>query len=131
MKKDSGLPVLQAIIKCKCPVCRKGDMFKTPAFNLKRFNELKPHCEVCGFNFQPEPGFYQISLYFTYMTSIAILLVFGLSTYFLLDSPPLWILYIAVLTPLILSVPWNVRYSKVLMLYIFGGISRQESEGKD
>lgn len=130
MKKDSGLPVLQAIIKCKCPVCRKGDMFKTPAVNLKRFNELKARCEVCGFNFQPEPGFYQISLYFTYMTSIAILLLFGLSTYFLLDSPPLWILYIAVLTPLILSVPWNVRYSKVLMLYIFGGISRQESEEK-
>lgn len=130
MNKNTRLPVLQAVLKCKCPVCRKGDMFKTPATNLKRFNELKPRCEVCGFNFQPEPGFYQISLYFTYMTSIAILLVFGLSVYFIMEDPPLWVLYVAVLTPVILSVPWNVRYSKVLMLYIFGGVRFRDSGEK-
>lgn len=131
MDKKNRLPILQAIIRCKCPVCTRGDMFKTSAFNLKKFNELKERCDFCGFNFQPEPGFYQISLYFTYMTSVSILIIFGLSTYFILENPPLWVLYIAVLTPVILSVPWNVRYSKVLMLYIFGGVSGSGKEKRN
>lgn len=121
MSESHRLPTLSAIIQCKCPVCTQGDMFKTSAINLKRFNELKEKCEVCGYGFQPEPGFYQMSLYFTYAISIGILVIFGFGTYFLLDGPSLWVIYVAVLIPAILSIPWNIRYSKVMVLYIFGG----------
>ncbi len=115
-----------AMAQCKCPVCTEGDMFKTKATNLKKFNELQENCEVCGFRFMPEPGFYQISLFFTYAISVAIFLVFGTATYYLLNNPPLWVYYVAVFTPSIIATPWNLRYSKVVMLYVFGGVWRSD-----
>ncbi len=120
--KNAKLPQWQAMLQCKCPICTKGNMFKTKATNLKKFNELKPQCEVCGFRFMPEPGFYQISLYFTYTVNVVFFIVFGFAAYLLFNNPPLWVYYLAVFTPAILLAPWNLRYSKVIMLYIFGDI---------
>lgn len=114
--------MLQAMVHCKCPVCTEGDMFKTKATNLSKFNELKPACEVCGFKFMPEPGFYQLSLFFTYAVCVAFFVVFGFATYYLLDNPPLWVYYVAVITPTIIATPWSLRYSKVVMLYVFGNV---------
>ena len=114
--------MLQAMVQCKCPVCTEGDMFKTKATNLSKFNELKPACEVCGFRFMPEPGFYQLSLYFTYAVCVAFFVVFGFATYYLFDNPPLWVYNVAVITPTILATPWSLRYSKVVMLYVFGNV---------
>lgn len=124
MNGETKKSMLQAMVQCKCPVCTKGDMFKTKSTNLKKFNELKEQCGVCGFRFMPEPGFYQISLFFTYAVSVAIFVVAGFATYYLLNDPPLWVYYITIITPAILTVPWNLRYSKVVMLYIFGGVWR-------
>lgn len=119
-------PVWQAIVQCKCPNCTEGDLFKTKATDLRRFNELNAVCKVCGFNFMPEPGFYQLSLYFTYVVSIAFFVVFGVATYYLFHNPALWVYYVAVITPTILTAPWNVRYSKVVMLYAFGNVRRSK-----
>jgi uncharacterized protein (DUF983 family) len=120
------LPKWQAILQCKCPRCTQGDMFKTGALNIKKFNELKEQCAVCGLRFQVEPGFYQLSMYFTYAVSIAIIFVFGLGAYLTFEDPPLWVIYVAIFTPLVLTTPWNVRYSKVIMLYVFGGVWEPE-----
>jgi uncharacterized protein (DUF983 family) len=120
--RKSKKSMLEAMIKCKCPVCTEGDMFKTGATNLSKFNELKPACEVCHFRFMPEPGFYQISLYFTYAVNVAFFLVFGFGAYYLFNDPPLWVYYTAIFVPAILATPWNLRYSKVVMLYVFGDV---------
>lgn len=122
MSGESKKSMFKAMLQCKCPVCTEGDMFKTKATNLKRFNELKEKCPVCGFRFMPEPGFYQISLFFSYMVNVAIFAVFGVATYYLLNNPPLWVYYAAIFIPAIIAVPWNLRYSKVIMLYVFGGV---------
>ena len=47
---------LNAMLHCKCPVCKEGDMFKTSALNMSKFNELNKNCKECGFDFMPEPG---------------------------------------------------------------------------
>ncbi len=122
MSKKGKLPMLQAMAQCKCPVCTKGDMFKSKATNLQKFNELKQHCEVCGFRFMPEPGFYQISLFFTYAINVAIFVVFGFAAYLLLEDASIWTYGAIITIPSILAVPWNLRYSKVIMLYVFGGV---------
>jgi uncharacterized protein (DUF983 family) len=114
--------MLHAMTLCKCPVCTAGDMFKTSATNLMHFNELKTSCEVCGFMFMPEPGFYQISLFFTYGVGVALFFVFWAATYFLFKDPELWVYYLTVSVPALLTAPWNLRYSKVIMLYIMGGV---------
>ncbi|WP_035071969.1 DUF983 domain-containing protein [Anditalea andensis] len=111
---------LQAILQCKCPKCTKGNMFKSSALNMAKFNELNDACSVCGFSFRPEPGFYQISLFVTYAIGVAIFIIFGFATYYVLNDPPLSVYYITIITPAVLTTPWNLRYSKVLMLYAFG-----------
>lgn len=121
---EGKLPMLQAILLCKCPRCTKGDMFKTSALNLAQFNELKEQCEVCGLRYQVEPGFYQLSMYLTYAISIALIAAFSIAAYLIFDDPPLWAYYAFIFTPLILTTPWNIRYSKVLMLYFFGNVWR-------
>tara|TARA_R110002111_G_scaffold144761_2_gene211017 strand:- start:225 stop:647 length:423 start_codon:yes stop_codon:yes gene_type:complete len=113
---------LNAMLHCKCPVCKEGDMFKTSALNMSKFNELNKNCKECGFDFMPEPGFYQISMFFTYMVGVAIFVVFGFLTYLAFNDPPLWVYYVTIFIPTILSTPWNLRYSKVVMLYYFGDI---------
>ena len=129
MSGENKKSMVQAMAQCKCPVCTEGDMFKTKATNLKKFNELKEKCEVCGFRFMPEPGFYQISLFLTYAVSVAIFLIFGVATYYLFNDPPLWVYYVTIFTPALLTVPWNLRYSKVVMLYFFGGVWHSQKKG--
>ncbi|MFD2033864.1 DUF983 domain-containing protein [Belliella marina] len=104
---------------CKCPICTKGDMFKSSATDLKKFNELNESCSNCGFKFMPEPGFYQISMFLTYAFSVALFVIFGFLTYLIFDNPPLWVYYAMIFIPAIITVPWSLRYSKVIMLYIF------------
>jgi uncharacterized protein (DUF983 family) len=113
---------IKGILGCKCPVCKEGDMFKSKATNLNKFNELNQNCKTCGFSFMPEPGFYQISMFFTYMVGVAIFIVFGFLTYFIFNDPPLWVYYVTIFVPTFLTTPWNLRYSKVVMLYYFGNV---------
>lgn len=115
---------LQSMAHCKCPVCTQGDMFKSGPLNVAKFNELKESCEVCGFNFMPEPGFYQISLYFTYAVNVLIFLIAWILISLLFENPSMWTYLLAVAIPAIAIAPWNLRYSKVVMLYIFGDINR-------
>ncbi|WP_143960626.1 DUF983 domain-containing protein [Litoribacter populi] len=125
---QKNMSMLQAMVACKCPVCTKGNMFKTAATDLWNFNELKEECEVCGFKFMPEPGFYQVSLFFTYAVGVAVFIVFGFIAYYLFNDPELWVYYVVILIPAILVTPWNLRYSKVLMLYFLGGVWNSERE---
>jgi len=120
LKEENKKPMWKAILHCKCPVCAEGDLFKTKATDLLKFNELREKCQVCGFGFMPEPGFYQISLFFTYAVGVAIFIVFGFATYYFLNDPPLWTYYGIIVTAAVLATPWNLRYSKVIMLYAFG-----------
>lgn len=68
-KKASALNLLA----CKCPRCRKGDMFvyKNP-YKLKTFMKMHDTCPECGQEFDIEVGFYYGSSYVSYALSIAI-----------------------------------------------------------
>jgi uncharacterized protein (DUF983 family) len=116
------LSMLNAMLQCKCPRCTEGDMFTHSAFNLSHFNEVAEQCEVCGLRFEVEPGFYQGSMFFTYAFNVAFSIVFGFGAYYVFNDPPLWVYYVAILVPVVLTVPWVIRYSKVMMLYFFGDV---------
>src|SRR5690242_19930550 len=60
-------------IQCKCPHCRKGDMFKTGnPYKLKSTLEMYKNCPVCGTDFEPEVGFYFGTGYVSYGLCIAL-----------------------------------------------------------
>ena len=66
-------PSIFNLFKCKCPRCRRGDMFanKNP-YVLKTTMKMNDVCPVCGQPLNIEVGFYFGSSYISYAASVAI-----------------------------------------------------------
>jgi hypothetical protein len=61
------------LLACKCPRCRKGDMFQhSNPWNLKHTMKMNKECPVCKQPFTIEVGFYYGSSYVSYGLSIAL-----------------------------------------------------------
>lgn len=83
-------------------------------------------CPHCGIRLEPEPGFYQGAMYVGYGFTIMVILVVGLLLYVIAD--PSDSVYIGtVIGIMLLLVPLNYRYSRILYLYLFGGIKYDPS----
>jgi len=66
-------PGIITLLKCKCPRCRKGDMFenKNP-YILKETMKMNKECPVCGQPLNIEVGFYYGSSYISYAVAVAL-----------------------------------------------------------
>jgi hypothetical protein len=61
-------------------------------------------------------------MYIGYAISVATIITTFFAVYFLLKNPPVET-YLSIIIPIIfLMMPLNFRYSRTLMLYLFGGI---------
>ncbi len=111
----------KALLQGKCPHCHQGNLFMFPATNVLKFaimNEKCPHCDV---QLEPEPGFYQGAMYVGYGITVAMITLIGLILYFLGD-PSEWVYIGVVMACMVLIAPLNYRYSRIIYLYLFGGI---------
>lgn len=115
----SNISGLSAVLKMKCPRCRKGNLFQYPtSYNYTKVFQMPVHCTVCGQRTEPEPGFYFGGMYINYAFSVVILVlsfailygVYKLSAVYVIGS------YVGVL---FLLGPWLFRYSRVVYLSIF------------
>ena len=113
-----------AILRGKCPRCRQGDIFMYPATNLLKFNVMNPTCPHCGVRLEPEPGFYQGAMYVGYGFTVAVLTIVGLLL-FLTWDPSEWTYIGIIVGIMVLLIPLNYRYSRIVYLYLFGGIRYQ------
>lgn len=111
-----------ALIKGKCPRCRTGEMFSYPATHLTQFNKMNEFCPHCGVRLEPEPGFYQGAMYVGYAFSVTAIVMIGFLVYLLFDNPADWVYITAVIVGIMLLVPLNYRYSRIVYLHAFGGI---------
>ena len=69
---DSKASALK-LFACKCPRCRKGDMFQDRnPWHLKNTMKMYNECPVCGQPFNIEVGFYFGSSYVSYALSVAL-----------------------------------------------------------
>jgi uncharacterized protein (DUF983 family) len=121
--------LVTALLQCKCPHCRTGNIFAFPASNLFRFNKMNEKCPHCGIRLEPEPGFYQGAMYVSYGFTIVFMVIIGLLLYFSGD-PSEWIYIGTVIGVMVLLAPLNYRYSRILFLYAFGGIRYDPSLSK-
>ncbi|MEO5600303.1 MAG: DUF983 domain-containing protein [Cyclobacteriaceae bacterium] len=119
-------PLLNALLKGKCPRCREGQMFAYPLARLSKFIVMNNACPHCGVRLEPEPGFYQGAMYVGYGFTVMTMLVIGLSLYFIAD-PSTGVYIGTVIGVMLLLVPLNYRYSRILYLYLFGGIKYDPS----
>ena len=122
MQTAEPLSKMSGIVQAKCPRCRQGNMFKYGPLAYAHFTQMHDACPVCGQNFYPEPGFYQIAMYASYGFTTAILLICFALVYWLGHNPDAWVYMAYTISTTLLLAPLNYRYSRVSMLYIFGGI---------
>lgn len=112
----------QALITCKCPRCRKGNMFTNSTFSIKYGRRANVHCPVCNLRFEREPGFYEGGMYFNYALNVAILVASGIATYVLLGDPNQWVYFGVSASMVVLLVSFTSRLSKSMMLHFVGGV---------
>ena len=110
-----------ALLQLRCPRCHQGKMFSYSALNVTKFAQMPAECPVCGQTFEPEPGFYFGSMYITFAFNVATTLVLGVLIYYLMGNPDTWVYVTIVTGATVLFTPVILRYSRALMLYLFGG----------
>lgn len=115
---------VKEVLQGKCPRCGEGDIFVYPASKISRFSEMHTHCSKCGAPFEPEPGFYYGSLFVSYAFNVAIMVVISVLLYFTF-RPADWVYGVSLVVVSILSIPFSFRYSRILFLYWFGGLSHK------
>jgi len=73
MSDSESKPGILNLFLCKCPRCRRGDMFqdKNP-WHLKNTMKMNKECPVCGQPLDIEVGFYFGSSYVSYAFTIAL-----------------------------------------------------------
>jgi hypothetical protein len=82
---------------------------------------MNSECLHCGVRLEPEPGFYQGAMYVSYgFTVIGLVIVSGVL--YLLWNPSEWIYISATILVMTFLAPLNYRYSRIIYLYLFGGI---------
>lgn len=65
--------LLESVIHCRCPRCRRGNMFTDPnPYHLRHTMHMNDKCPVCGQDFDIEVGFYYGTSYVSYAFSIAL-----------------------------------------------------------
>jgi len=120
--KEKAPSAFSAIIQCKCPHCRQGNMFLTPGYKLKSFLEMPDTCKHCGLKFEIEPGFYWGAMYISYAFTVALSINTSIILWWFGGNPSIWV-YAAVTGSLVILLsPFLMRYSRVLMLYLFGSV---------
>lgn len=115
---------LISLLNKKCPRCRKGRMFKYKAYDLKRFMIMYDRCPHCDLKYEIETGFWWGAMYITYtFTSGLFICAMFLYLGVLVEKLDVWTFSALFVTFIILLVPLLVRYSRVVLLYVFGSIT--------
>ncbi len=115
----------RAIREGKCPGCREGHLFKSKPYHRKSF-DMHQNCQVCGVPFEREPGFFWGALFVNYALVVAIVLIELTIAYLtgkIRSSFTFWAIPLSVL---LLSPP-IFQYSRILYLYMIGGIKFEQT----
>jgi len=125
-----ALGKFEAMLLCKCPRCRIGNVFYGNPYALKkqRSNQV---CSHCGLYFEIEPGYFYISMYISYAFSVMEVLAAAFLVYMFTKSESPWF-YSGLLIPLIVLLsPINYRYSRIFLLYFFSPNIKYNPKYKD
>ena len=89
---------------------------------------MHENCPSCDQKFEVEPGFFIGAMYVSYAMSVGLFLTVGLVLYYLFNDPELWVYLLVVTSLVVILLPFIFRYSRVLYLYWFGGVSYQQKD---
>ncbi|ASU36406.1 DUF983 domain-containing protein [Mucilaginibacter xinganensis] len=116
--KENELKMWPSIVHARCPRCRVGKIYENPMYSLTGQKMLKK-CPHCGMIYEREPGYFYAAMYVSYAFIVAELVSLSVGTSVLTGSTNPW-LYTAVLLSVVAVLsPFNLRYSRVLLLHWF------------
>lgn len=88
------------------------------------------NCPVCDFRFEIELGFYWAALYVSYALNVAESVTLAVAISILTGSSNPWVYSGVLVLAILLLVSFNIRYSRVLLLYIAGEVTYQPELGE-
>ncbi|MEO6524166.1 MAG: DUF983 domain-containing protein [Mucilaginibacter sp.] len=110
-------PKSWAMLHCKCPRCRRGNMFNGLLYSF-RSNQINERCPRCNMVFEIEPGYFYAAMYVSYSLNVMESGLLWFSTYTITHNTTSPWLYISViLGGCLILAPINFRYSRVFLLY--------------
>jgi len=121
---------LQALVQCKCPRCRQGNMYKHSLFSFK-YDEMHEFCPKCNLRFEIEPGFFWAAMYVSYAFNVAELVTTGIIAAQFLGENEIWWLIGIVLSPILVLMPFNFRYARVVLLHFLSPIRYDKNYEKN
>ncbi len=80
-------------------------------------------CPCCNLVFSVEPGFFIGAMYISYIAVVGMVLVTGIILFTIFEDPPIWVYSAISVSGIILFLPVIFRFSRILFLHMFGGIS--------
>jgi uncharacterized protein (DUF983 family) len=113
---------MSALVHCRCPRCREGELFERPAYRLDAFHKMYPQCTHCGQDFLIEPGFYMGASYIGYGFTAVISVIAALAYVTLFPTLNPWVVIAGILGVIAVLLPLIFRYARTLMLHILGGV---------
>ena len=110
---------LEAVVKAKCPKCRRGNIFSGPMYGIK-LQKTNERCSNCHFRFEMEPGYFYAAMFVSYALNVAEIVAVAIITYLILGTmeyEDIWIYLASIVGATIILAPFNYRYSRVLLLH--------------
>ncbi|RYD80151.1 MAG: DUF983 domain-containing protein [Sphingobacteriales bacterium] len=108
------------ILKCKCPRCHEGKLFKYPlTWNINRMMQMHRNCEICDLEFTPEAGYYYGAMYVSYAFITAELITTLAILYALFGALSMAVIMAVVTVVFLLLSPVNFRLGRSGWIAIF------------
>ncbi|HAL81395.1 MAG TPA: DUF983 domain-containing protein [Mucilaginibacter sp.] len=131
MAEEKKIKMWPAIVKAKCPKCRVGNIYATPIYSIFG-QKIHTTCPHCGMVYEREPGYFYAAMYISYAFVVAELVTLAVGTSILTGSHNPWLYTLILLSVVGLLAPFNLRYSRVLLLHwLTPGIHYDHELSKD
>ena len=117
-----GIGRTRAILNCKCPACRKGDMFLHSTFKFNGFAKMYDECPHCGQDFRVEPGFYMSASYIGYVFYVGLILTLTFSSFYFFPELNDIVLILSIIGIILVVIPLNFRLARAVSLHFLGSI---------
>ena len=101
-------------------------MFKFGMWDLKNYTKMFTNCPVCGLKYEIETGFFWGSMYVSYAMSVAMCFIVCGPIFFLFD-PDVWVYIVAIISALLISIPFMFRFARILLLHFTANIRHDSS----
>jgi hypothetical protein len=108
--KNGGKSVLGALLRQRCPGCRREPIFRTRT-------TMPKSCPGCGYLFEREPGYFVGAMYFSYALAVPACALFTVVLLRVLRGRSEYWAFGGALALLTLLSPWIFRLSRVLWIY--------------